>query len=624
MLTVKHFRKNLLYSRTFLAKAPFLRIVLAFATGIFIQHYVEPPVWVLHAGIGSAVFVLSLFFLWKKSIYYPFLLLLFIGLGAFQSHLNDTERQFSKETPKEHPFKAEVTKALKKDSLRQKLLAEVVWKNNNSSYTINALVTLNTTERITPGDLIYAHGYWNKNPDLLPYYGTKNTVYVKAGNHQLVINTSFPSKAKRYLLELLEAHIQENEIRAFLSALLLGEKAELPKSLKATCINTGTAHLLAISGLHVGMISGILYYLLFPFFKIKKLYPLGVFILVATLLFYGFICNWSISILRSVTMISVFLIGNAIKRKTNAYNLLSFSALVVLSINPNDLFSIGFQLSFGAVLSIFMFYPILKMGYYPKHKIARIITDWAYISLAVQFITAPISIFYFGVFPTYFFPANMLAVPLVFLIMLVILSALAFGQWLPFLYSVASALCSFLFSFLSEISTWPFAVLEIPISIYQVFLLLITMVGLFVLLKLKKSWAIHVCAVTFLLFMAFFLIPKEEKALEFYAFANQQDQLELRFKNEQQTTEFQTHTLGSWLPQHQLLALDSVPETHPVKKVKMERLVVSSKTKNIFWVAAVFDFEQLIVTDYLPYSLQETIPTEKTYFLRKEGSFPLE
>ncbi len=614
----------MLYSKTFFAKAPFIRIVLAFATGIFIQHFAEVPAPFIWTGIGISVLVLSLFFILKKKILYPVLLLLFIGIGALQTHLKSKKEQYSTQLPQKNTFKSKVVKSLKKDSIRQKVLAEITWQQNDSTLKTEALLTLNSTERITPGDWVYAQGYWNKNPDLIPYYGTENTVYVTAENYSLVRNTSFSARIKKHLLSLLEKNTKENSVRAFLSALLLGEKAELPKSLKTTFINTGTAHLLAISGLHVGMIAGILYYLLFPFFKIKKLYPFGVFVLVSTLVFYGFICNWSISILRSVCMISVFMIGNALNRKTNAYNLLAFSALVVLFINPTDIFSIGFQLSFGAVLSIFMFYPILKMGYYPKNKFAKIIIDWAYISLAVQAITAPISIYYFGVFPAYFFPANMLAVPWVFIILSLLLAALAFGQWLPFLYTWVSCLCSLLFTFLAEINTWPASVLEISTSFTQTLLLLVSVIGVFLVLKLKKKLGFHLSAVSFLLFMALFLLPKEEKQAEFYAFANKQKQLELRFKNEKDTPEIRPTSVGNIVSEHQLLAIDSVPEIYPNEKLKMDRLVVSSKTKNLFWVQAVFDFNQLIVTDYLPYSLQETIPSEKLYFLKKEGSFPLE
>ena len=171
-------------------------------------------------------------------------------------------------------------------------------------------------------------------------------------------------------------------------------------------------HVLAVSGLHIGILYLLVGFLLKPLERTRKLKVLrGVVIL---LIIWGFalLTGLSPSIKRAATMFSFIVVADAFNRNTNIYNTIAASALFLLVIDPALLMSVGFQLSYLAVLSIVLLYRpifnILPASNVVLNKIWEILS----VSLAAQLAVFPLSIYYFHQFPVYFLLANLVIMPL--------------------------------------------------------------------------------------------------------------------------------------------------------------------------------------------------------------------
>ncbi len=242
-------------------------------------------------------------------------------------------------------------------------------------------------------------------------------------------------RVRKYFHEILEDNIPGDQERAVASALLLGKKDELDQETKEAFATAGAMHVLAVSGLHVGVI-----YLLFGWVfrrinsRFVKTYVEPAVVILA-LWFYALLTGFSPSIFRAVVMFSVIIFGKSLNRQVNIYNSIAVSAFILLVSNPMNLFSVGFQLSYLAVIGIVFIYdelyPLVRSQYWIIDKIWMLTC----ISLAAQLATAPISIYYFNQFPTYFLFSNLIVIPVAFLIMyggvlLLILGKLGIALWI--------------------------------------------------------------------------------------------------------------------------------------------------------------------------------------------------
>jgi len=198
---------------------------------------------------------------------------------------------------------------------------------------------------------------------------------------------------------------------AVINALLLGQRQDIGKELYADYVNAGAIHILAISGLHIGIILFLLKWLFKPLLLIKHGRYITAIIILFILWSYAVVAGLSPSILRAVTMFSVITVGMYLKRPYNIYNTLAISAFILLIWNPMILFEIGFQLSYLAVIGIVAVHPLLferlKTPYSFPNKIITLMT----VSLAAQLGIFPLSIFYFHQFPGLFLLTNVVVIP---------------------------------------------------------------------------------------------------------------------------------------------------------------------------------------------------------------------
>ena len=217
---------------------------------------------------------------------------------------------------------------------------------------------------------------------------------------------------QKHLLDVLKSHHFEQQELAVSSALLLGYKDMLDRDTILTYSSSGAMHVLAVSGLHVGIIYLVLSSLLFFFDKIKCGNYMKAFLLVLALWAYAFLTGLSPSVLRAATMFSFVTIGSSLKRQTNIYNTLAASAFVLILYNPYIILKVGFQLSYLAVLGIVYLQPKLYNLYRTSNWLLDKIWVITTVSIAAQLATFPLGMYYFHQFPNYFLLSNLFVIPL--------------------------------------------------------------------------------------------------------------------------------------------------------------------------------------------------------------------
>ncbi len=217
--------------------------------------------------------------------------------------------------------------------------------------------------------------------------------------------------ARKYLEEKLTLFIPQPEELAVAKALILGKKEDLDRTTKEVYAKAGAMHVLAVSGLHVGII----YLVLLGLLRQKQgrvTNPILVAsIVIPTLWAYAFITGLSPSVLRAVTMFSLLALAQVINRRSASLNTLAISAFILLLVNPYMIMAVGFQLSYIAVAGIIFLYPVFEKWFNPANPLLRFIWQITALSLAAQLVTSPLSAFYFHRFPTYFIFSNLLVIP---------------------------------------------------------------------------------------------------------------------------------------------------------------------------------------------------------------------
>ncbi|MBC5772583.1 ComEC family competence protein [Pontibacter sp. KCTC 32443] len=246
-------------------------------------------------------------------------------------------------------------------------------------------------------------------------------------------------KLRRYLENVIKEHVPDKREAGIATALILGVKDDLDNAIRDSYAATGTMHVLAVSGMHVGLIFGV-FLLLFKSINLNYSQRLLYALLVLGLLWlYAFVTGWSPSVLRAVLMFSLITIAMVLSRRHNIYNTLAAAAFLLLFYDPYLLFDVGFQLSFLAVFGIVALQP----GIYSLLIVNSWLLDkvWELFSIAVaaQLITLPLGIYYFHQFPVYFWLANIVVVPVSTLALYSGMAALVF-HWVPLLADALFAL----------------------------------------------------------------------------------------------------------------------------------------------------------------------------------------
>ena len=328
--------------------------------------------------------------------------------------------------------------------------------------------------------------------------GITATAFVRGGDWQVLTHqhrfsiSAIAENCRNKLLELYEGLQLPKDQFAVLAALTLGYKDAIDPELREDFSHSGAMHILAVSGLHVGIIYLILHALFSLLFKKSKWKFVSAVFTICALWMYAFITGLPPSVVRATTMFSLVSIGTVLERKSQIYNTISVSAFVILLYDPNLLFDVGFQLSYCAVIGIVYFQPKIASLWYVKHKLLKWWWDLTAVSLAAQIATLPLALYYFHQFPNYFLLTNYIAIPLATLI---IYSAVAFLvlspiSWLAFVpIFVLKKLLYFLNLSVGFIHDLPQAISVCYLNFYQLFLLFAVLVFFSFYLENKRYWS---------------------------------------------------------------------------------------------------------------------------------------
>ena len=510
-------------------KAPFIRFLLPLIVGIILQLHLQIQPGLLWTALSISTFATILFFFAPLFKRYRFsavsgiaVIILFMAIGGLLSWYKNVQHD-------ENWFGKNYSNGT---TLILTLLENPVEKTN--SYKANASVDLvlkNDSSIRTKGTIIL---YFKKDSSILiPGYGTQlvirkplqeirnsgnpggfdykryslfqgitHQVYLKENEFETLPTTNktfvrqLINKSRTKVLSILRNNIKNEKELGLAEALLIGYKDDLDKTLVQSYSNTGVVHVIAISGLHLGLIYWLLTWFLKPLQQ-KKLNPIAIrwvrpILILTGLWLFSLLAGAQPSVLRSAIMFSCIVLGDSFSRKSSIYNSLALSALILLCINPYWLWDVGFQLSYAAVLSIVIFLQPIYHWFYIRNKLLDLIWKLNAVTIAAQILTVPIGIYHFHQFPLNFLLTNFLAVPLSSFILLneILLCIISF---IPSLAAILGQFIAWLIwimnSYIERIEMLPFSLWDgLQISIFQSVLLLGVAAGLgFWLMEKSKS-----------------------------------------------------------------------------------------------------------------------------------------
>ncbi len=235
-----------------------------------------------------------------------------------------------------------------------------------------------------------------------------------------------------YLLNVLSLYVSNENSLAVANSLILGLREKLDDELIKAYSSSGAMHVLAVSGLHVGIIYSIIAMVLKFLDRNSKTKIAKSIIIVCVIWLYAVLTGLSPSVLRAAMMFTMVAVGKNLMRVTNIYNILAGSAFVLLLYNPYYLMEVGFQLSYLAVVGIVMIQPRIYPLLYSRYWIVDQIWMITAVSIAAQIATFPLGLLYYYQFPVYFLVSNLFVIQLSTIILFLGVGLFAL-HWVPYL-----------------------------------------------------------------------------------------------------------------------------------------------------------------------------------------------
>jgi competence protein ComEC len=311
---------------------------------------------------------------------------------------------------------------------------------------------------------------------------------------------------KAYILSVLRTNIKGESAISVAEALLIGYRDDLDRDLVQAYSNTGVVHVIAISGLHLGLIYWLLLFLLKPLDKSKNLKWLKPLIAVALLWIFSLLTGAGASVVRAAIMFSFIALGELVNRKGTIYNSMAASAFLMLCYNPFLLWDVGFQLSYAAVLSIVLFMKPVYHWFSFENKLIDKAWQLNAVTLSAQILTLPLCIYHFHQAPNLFLITNFVAVPLSSIILFGEILLVAVSV-IPRAANAVGYVLSYLLKWMNEFITWvdhfSFAVTDgIQHSPLQTILLYLFIAATGVWLLRKNAKALKYSLTFLVLFLA--------------------------------------------------------------------------------------------------------------------------
>lgn len=366
-------------------------------------------------------------------------------------------------------------------------------------------------EVLLPGDIICFRGKVkapsNVNDSLefdyaryVAMQGASGTVYLPSEEWYRVGEATLTLRERmlRFRQRMLREHMEQafgGDALGVLAALTLGDKRGLSAEVRTAYADAGASHVLALSGMHVGVIYALLAFTLRALVRRRSLRWLRELLIITALWGFALLVGMSASVVRAVAMCTLYGMARWVSdSSTSALHTLSLTALLMLLVRPLYLFDVGFQLSFMAMAVILWLVPHFELLIfrYAKHPIAAYFMGIVGMSIAAQLGTFPLVLYHFGSFPVYFLLTNLLVIPALFVILMLmlvwwlfVLASIPFAQSLSVLLQLGVEGLNGCLWFIGQ---WPGATLHV--QGYNACAVLFTYLAIFfVCLTVTKRWA---------------------------------------------------------------------------------------------------------------------------------------
>jgi len=430
----------------YLAQLPLVKLVFPFVIGIIIGIYTPFYAIIFWASFGllfllaSSILIRKNFSIKKlqqKTLTSSFLLWLnifLVGILLSQFHKQiESKNHFSKHYENESLLEIQILNPVNFKSKSAKIEAKVlsVLKQDTLVKTSGKLLLYlekdSLAENLQYGDIIIVKTRINElsepmNPHEFNYkqYMSFKNIYHQAYSKKTNWKHTQTNNGNKFLSNLynfrkhlgnvIDTYLIGNDEKAIANAILIGNKDLLDDKITKAYATSGAMHVLAVSGLHVGIIYVIFSYLL-SFLKRTKFKNAFPFVLILLIWFYALITGGSPSVLRAATMFSFITIGASFNRHISIYNAIAASIFVLVTLNPFIVTEVGFQLSYLAVIGIIFLQPKIYKLYLPKNKLIDNIWAITAVSIAAQIATFPLGVLYFHQFPNLFWVSNLVVIP---------------------------------------------------------------------------------------------------------------------------------------------------------------------------------------------------------------------
>ncbi|MDR2836869.1 MAG: competence protein ComEC family protein [Bacteroidales bacterium] len=504
-----------------LRKFPYIRLTIPLIIGILVGLNFQISLY-FSILLFSIALIFFIFINFKKKKQYTILvgisinvMILALGLFLVQNSLTSGKIDKIEELNKENGLLlGEISDSPKVKekiiTLNINIIAIRSDKNwlSSSGKTILYIVKDSLSEKLSLGNIIAFNPKLQEiensgNPEEFDYkkylsYNFINTsAYLETNDWHLVDNQNNTTKKyeilkfRNKLINLLAKSGLENDELAVMSALALGYSNDLSAEIKHNYSSAGAMHILAVSGMHVGIIFGIITFI-FSFIKHKKFQPIITILSITIIWFYALLTGLSPSVARSALMFLIIALGKFQKNKTQTLNAVAFSAFILLIINPLNITNIGFQLSYIAVIGILIFQQPFQNLYTPKTKFGNWIWSLTCVSIAAQIATAPICIYYFHQFSNYFLLTNYILIPVSTIAIWLCVIVYTFSWW-----NWATLLLGKILSFVIKVMNYstnfidnmPFSVTEnIYINLSQTIILYLIIITIFMFFFITKKY----------------------------------------------------------------------------------------------------------------------------------------
>lgn len=454
-------------------KYPIILIAFCFGLGIVIQHFIAFPLTSL---VFLCVTFLSVFVILyfknknknTKNIVFgtvTYCLILSVGMLSLFIHQDvNRKNHYSNLKIKEvNRIKGVVVEELKPNEYYSKFIVKIDSLNHQkSSGKILVYFSKKNKDTMQIGNIVtfqseikpIAKSFNPNTFDYSNYMENQNVFHqIKCFEQDYYIGETiknfnyYVNYLRQKLVHSFDAHHFSLKTKSIVNALLLGQKKQIDSETLNDYKNAGVVHILAISGLHIGIIYFFLNFVFSFLNRFKNGKTFKLILIVVLLWIFALISGMSASITRAVTMFSLIAFGNFLNRKNSVFNAVATSFLILLVYNPLNIFDVGFQLSYAAVVSILLFQPFYKKFYFSKNKIVVYITDLFLVSITAQIGVLPLMMLYFKQVPTLFLLANLVVIPIATAILILGIIALC----LNFVAMPISLLIGKIISFLVEL-----------------------------------------------------------------------------------------------------------------------------------------------------------------------------